>query len=44
MVNSIRTQQDILEKLKIGALNPMQVEAINVIEETTNTVDRKSVV
>ena len=38
MANSIRTQQDILEKLKIGALNAMQKEAIVVIEETTNTV------
>lgn len=38
MANSIRTQQDILEKLKIGALNPMQEEAIVGIEETTNTV------
>lgn len=38
MANSIRTQQDILEKLKIGALNPMQEEAINVIEEAANTV------
>lgn len=38
MANSIRKQQDILEKLKISALNPMQEEAIAVIEKTTNTV------
>jgi superfamily II DNA/RNA helicase len=38
MANSIRKQQDILEKLKIYALNPMQEEAIAVIEKTTNTV------
>lgn len=38
MANSIRKQQDILEKLKITALNPMQEEAIDVIEKTTNTV------
>ena len=38
MANSIRKQEDILEKLKIDALNPMQEEAIAVIEKTTNTV------
>ncbi len=38
MANSIRKQQDILEKLKIYALNPMQEEALAVIEKTTNTV------
>lgn len=38
MANSIRTQRDILEKLKITALNPMQEEAITVIEKTTNTI------
>lgn len=38
MANSIRTQEEILEKLKIVALNSMQEEAIDVIEETTNTV------
>ncbi len=38
MANSIRTQQEILEKLQIAALNPMQKEAIAVIETTTNTV------
>ncbi|MFK7814430.1 MAG: DEAD/DEAH box helicase [Maribacter sp.] len=38
MANSIRTQQDILEKLKIAALNPMQEEAIAAIKNTANTV------
>ncbi len=38
MANSIRKQQDILEKLKIYALNPMQEEALAVIEKNTNTV------
>ena len=38
MANSIRKQQDILRKLKIAALNPMQEEAIAVIEKTPNTV------
>jgi superfamily II DNA/RNA helicase len=38
MANSIRKQQDILEKLKIYALNPMQIEAISVIAKTTNTI------
>ncbi len=38
MANSIRKQQDILEKLKIAALNPMQEEALSVIEKTNNTV------
>ena len=38
MANSIRKQQEILEKLKIYALNPMQEEAIATIEKTTNTV------
>lgn len=38
MANSIRTQQDILGKLKISALNSMQEEAIALIEKTTNTV------
>ncbi len=38
MANSIRTQQEILNKLNIAALNPMQEEAIAVIEKTTNTV------
>ncbi len=38
MANSIRKQQDILEKLKITALNPMQEEAIATIEKSVNTV------
>lgn len=38
MANNIRKQQDILEKLKIYALNPMQEEAIAVIEKNTNTI------
>jgi superfamily II DNA/RNA helicase len=38
MANIIKDQQDILEKLKIYALNPMQEEAIAVIEKTANTV------
>ena len=38
MVNSIKEQQDILTKLNIHVLNPMQEEAISVIDVTTNTV------
>ncbi|HLV14177.1 MAG TPA: DEAD/DEAH box helicase [Xanthomarina sp.] len=38
MANNIKDQQDILEKLNIQELNPMQEEAISVIETTTNTV------
>ncbi|SFZ91607.1 Superfamily II DNA and RNA helicase [Flaviramulus basaltis] len=38
MANSIKNQQDILEKLNIQALNPMQEEAVSVIETTTNTI------
>jgi superfamily II DNA/RNA helicase len=38
MANSIKTQEDVLAKLNIHALNPMQEEAISVIETTTNTV------
>jgi len=38
MANSIREQQQILEKLKIYALNPMQEEAIGVIKSTKNTI------
>ncbi|MFT6994853.1 MAG: superfamily II DNA/RNA helicase, partial [Maribacter sp.] len=38
MANTIRNRQDILEKLKISALNPMQEEAISVIEKSVNTV------
>lgn len=38
MANNIRAQQDILTKLNIHLLNPMQEEAITVIEKTTNTI------
>lgn len=38
MANSIRNQLDILGKLNIAALNPMQQEAIAVIEKNRNTV------
>lgn len=38
MANIIKEQQDILAKLNIHELNPMQVEAIAVIEKTTNTI------
>jgi superfamily II DNA/RNA helicase len=38
MANTIKDQQDILAKLNIHALNPMQEEAISVIESNTNTI------
>ena len=38
MANHIKNQQDILTKLNIHVLNPMQEEAIAVIETTANTV------
>ena len=38
MANSIKDQRDILIKLNIHELNPMQEEAIAVIETTTNTI------
>ncbi|SIS71967.1 Superfamily II DNA and RNA helicase [Zobellia uliginosa] len=38
MANNIRNQQDILAKLKISALNPMQEEALETIAKTTNTI------
>lgn len=38
MANETKNQQDILAKLSIAALNPMQVEAIATIEKTTNTI------
>lgn len=38
MANHIRNQQDILKKLGITTLNPMQEEAISRIAETENTV------
>ena len=38
MANTTKDQHDILFKLNIHALNPMQIEAISVIENTTNTI------
>lgn len=38
MANIIKDQQDILVKLNIHELNPMQEDAISVIEKTTNTI------
>ena len=38
MANTIKEQQDILTKLNIHVLNPMQEEAISVIDRTTNTI------
>ncbi len=38
MANNIKEQQDILEKLKIYTLNPMQEEALKVIEKNVNTI------
>ena len=38
MANNIKEQQDILNKLNIHVLNPMQEEAIAAIESTTNTI------
>lgn len=38
MANDIKDQQDILAKLNIHTLNPMQMEAIAVIEKNTNTI------
>ncbi len=38
MANIIKNQQDILTKLNIHALNPMQEEAVSIIETTTNTI------
>jgi len=38
MANLIKEQQEILDKLKIYQLNPMQKEALSVIEDATNTV------
>lgn len=37
MASSMKSQQDILNKLNISALNPMQEEAISVIEKAINT-------
>lgn len=38
MANEIKDQQEILDKLNIKALHPMQEEAISVITSTTNTI------
>lgn len=38
MANHIKAQQDILEKLKIYNLNPMQEEALEVIKNNENTI------
>lgn len=38
MANYIKNQEDILAKLNIHALNPMQEEALSIIASTTNTV------
>tara|TARA_R110000787_G_scaffold171586_6_gene284246 strand:- start:3706 stop:5016 length:1311 start_codon:yes stop_codon:yes gene_type:complete len=38
MANIIKDQQDILAKLNIYQLNPMQEEAITAIDENTNTI------
>jgi superfamily II DNA/RNA helicase len=38
MANNIKEQEDILSKLNIRQLNPMQEEAISVIEKTANTI------
>ncbi|CAM3408743.1 DEAD/DEAH box helicase [Aequorivita lipolytica] len=38
MANETKDQKDILAKLNIAALNPMQEEAIAIIEKTANTI------
>ena len=38
MKNSIKSQQEILEKLNIYSLNPMQEEALEVIKKNENTI------
>lgn len=38
MANTIKGQQDILAKLNISELNPMQQDAIRVVNKTANTV------
>lgn len=38
MANHIKSEQDILNKLNIQALNAMQEEAVPVIQDTTNTI------
>ena len=38
MANSIKDQEGILKKINIHELNPMQEEAISVINKSTNTI------
>src|SRR5690606_7800488 len=38
MANIIKEQQDILDKLNIHQLHPMQEQALSVINTTTNTI------
>ena len=38
MANPIKEQQEILNKFNIQELNPMQEEAISVIDTTANTI------
>ena len=38
MANNIRNQEEILKKLGISDLNPMQEEALRIIDKTENTV------
>jgi superfamily II DNA/RNA helicase len=38
MANNIKAQEDVLAKLNIHQLNPMQEEAIAIIGKTTNTI------
>ncbi len=38
MANNIKDQQDILDKLKIYSLNPMQEEALETINNNANTI------
>jgi superfamily II DNA/RNA helicase len=38
MANNIKNQQEILAKLNIHVLNPMQEEAVSVIETSKNTI------
>ena len=38
MANTIKGQQDILAKLNITALHPMQEEAISCIENNANSI------
>jgi len=38
MIHSVKQQEDILKKLNIAALNPMQEEAISVIKNTENSI------